>query len=245
MTTIPDEASERLKQLAAQVAIPELGDAVSAAIDIAVQLVAQNIEAAAIVNVAVLDPKATRSDAEPAIREMLAQLGVELPDVSSDDSRYELIRHGVGFWDLPVATLEGPFYWRLPSWDEQATVDRAIVQLLDRRDQITRLADRHPIEARIRAVARYANDDAILKQIDAAIADQESSRPVRLPTHLAGAARRAWLRDEDVPPDDELREERLLRDRAGTLALIGLAVDERGEPDGDHILVSLTPPLNQ
>lgn len=195
------------------------------------QLLLHDVDQPTVVRVAALDPKSTRSDAQPAIREMLEELGLGIPDRLDADGRYELLRHGVGFWDIPIAIFEGPFYERIPAWDEQGTVDRALVQLLAQRDPITTPADRPAMDGRIRAVARYAEDDAVLKQIESSTADQDPSEPVRFPHELAEAAHHAWLRDENGPADDEFPEERLLRDRAGTLALIGLAVDERGVID--------------
>lgn len=57
-------------------------------------------------------------------------------------------------WDLPIETFEGPFYVRIPEWVDQGTADRALVQLLDRRDGVSIPADRRGIEQRIRAVTR-------------------------------------------------------------------------------------------
>jgi len=60
----------------------------------------------------------------------------------------------------------------------------------------------------------------------------------RLPQALADAAVRAWERDDldDVP---ETPAQRLARHRAATLALIGVAIKERGVRDGDEIVVPL------
>ena len=240
MMLIPDGLLETAKLVAAETALPELGDAVVSAIDLAVQLLLHDVDQPMVARVAALDPKATRSDAEPAIREMLEELGLGIPDRLDADGHYELLRHGVGFWDVPIAIFEGPFYERIPAWDDQGTVDRALVQLLDQRDRITTNAGRLAIDARIRAVARYADDAAVLSQIEAVMVDQGRNRPVSIPNGLARAAEHAWLRDEAGTSDDELPEERELRDKAGALALIGLAVNERGEAEDEHILVSLT-----
>lgn len=236
MALIPDGLLEAAELVAAETALPELGDAVVSAIDLAVQLLLHDVDQPTVARVAALDPKATRSDAEPAIREMLEGLGLAIPDRLDADGRYHLLRHGVGFWDIPIAIFEGPFYERIQAWDEQGAVDRALVQLLDQRDRITTTAGRLAVDARIRAVARYADDDATLRQIEAPTADHGWNEPQRLSRELAEAARRAWLRDEEAVTSEELPEERLLRDRAGTLALIGLAVDERGTVDGNDIV---------
>lgn len=238
-TSIPAELVEPVAQLAAEIALPEVGDVVATAIDIAVRLLTQDVDAPEIVRVAALDPRATRSDAEAPIRKMLTELGVGIPDGSNEASRYELLRYGVGFWSLPIATFEGLFYVRIPPWDQQGTLDRAIVQLLDQRDHITDPSARQPIDDRIRAAARYAEDAATLALIGAAMADQDPRQPVRLPRDLVDIARRAWHRDETGIIGDELPEERSLRHRAATLALIGLAVEERGTSEGNHVLVAL------
>ena len=62
---------------------------------------------------------------------------------------------------------------------------------------------------------------------------------VRLPGPLATAAVAAWERDDDGPLGPEDAGARLQRYRAGTLALIGAAIRERGRPDGDGVLVEL------
>jgi hypothetical protein len=71
MTLIPDGLLETAKLVAAETALPELGDAVVPAIDLAAQLLLHDVDQPTVVRVSALDPKATRSDAEPAIREML------------------------------------------------------------------------------------------------------------------------------------------------------------------------------
>ena len=67
---------------------------------------------------------------------------------------------------------------------------------------------------------------------------------IRLPHSLAESAVNAWEREGDVGPGGpETFEQRVQRHRAGTLALIGLAIKERGVPDGDKVVVELTPDL--
>lgn len=66
---------------------------------------------------------------------------------------------------------------------------------------------------------------------------------VRLPRDLAQAAIDAWNRDDDETegPIRETWERRMYRQRAAALALIGLAIAERGVWDGDEVLVTLAP----
>lgn len=232
-----------MAQLAAEVALPGLGDPVANGIEVAVRLVTQGVTTPAVRQVAALDPRTTRSDAEPAIREMLGELGMSIPDGGTEASRYELLRRGVGFWNLPIEPFESAYYMRIPSWGQQRTLDRAIVQLLGQRGRITGPCARQLIDDRIRAAVRYAEDATTLARIGAVLTGQDAGQPVRLPRDLVEIARRAWNRDETGLLDDELPEERSLRHRAATLALIGLALDERGIPDGDHVVVTLDPDI--
>jgi hypothetical protein len=63
---------------------------------------------------------------------------------------------------------------------------------------------------------------------------------VRLPSVLAERAAAAWDRDDgDGPLGPEDAAARLTRHRAGTLALIGAAVRERGRREGDEVVVEL------
>jgi hypothetical protein len=65
---------------------------------------------------------------------------------------------------------------------------------------------------------------------------------VRLPRALAERAVAAWERDDDEGLlGTETFEQRTLRHRAGTLALIGLGVTERGRWEGDEVVVELHP----
>jgi hypothetical protein len=61
---------------------------------------------------------------------------------------------------------------------------------------------------------------------------------VRLPRELADAAVAAWDRD-DLQDVAETPEQLRLRHRAGTLALIGLAVKEHGRPEDTAVVVPL------
>lgn len=65
---------------------------------------------------------------------------------------------------------------------------------------------------------------------------------VRLPGHLARQATAAWEREDSStasPPESE--HQRSLRHRAGTLALIGLAITQHGRREGDQVVVELDP----
>lgn len=66
---------------------------------------------------------------------------------------------------------------------------------------------------------------------------------VEIPVELAAAAEAAWARDDDDPiADDESIEDELARTDAGTLALIGLAIEKSGESaDDGAVAVALDP----
>ncbi|MDQ0381955.1 hypothetical protein [Amycolatopsis thermophila] len=87
--------------------------------------------------------------------------------------------------------------------------------------------------------ARYREDADVLAAIGAAVGEQAGRITVRLPRALADAAVAAWERDEIEPLPAETPEQRVLRDRAAELALIGLAVSERGRREGDVVEVDL------
>ncbi|WP_435583425.1 hypothetical protein [Amycolatopsis thermoflava] len=84
---------------------------------------------------------------------------------------------------------------------------------------------------------RYHEDAEVLAAIGTAIGEHRIT--VRLPRALAEAAVAAWQRDETGPVAPETPEQWVLRDRAAELALIGLAVSERGRPDGEFVVVDL------
>jgi len=66
---------------------------------------------------------------------------------------------------------------------------------------------------------------------------------VRLPRDLAEAAVAAWERDgdESAGPIDETFEQRVVRSRAASLALIGLTISGHGRWVGDEVVVALDP----
>jgi len=71
---------------------------------------------------------------------------------------------------------------------------------------------------------------------------------VTVPAALAERAVAAWRRDADdaevAVPELERPEDRVRRQRAGTLALIGLTIAKRGQLDADgNTVVDLNPEL--
>jgi hypothetical protein len=88
----------------------------------------------------------------------------------------------------------------------------------------------------------YREEARLLGEIGAVLAGADLPMvTVRLPSALAEAALAAWQRDDDEELDPESYEQRVVRHRAGALALIGLAVEERGRAEGTEVVVDLTP----
>ena len=86
---------------------------------------------------------------------------------------------------------------------------------------------------------RYRSDEAVLAAIGREFRRQVTVVEVRIPKDLAAQAIAAWERDETEAVKDETFGERQVRHRAGALALIGLAIQERGRVDGDTFVVEL------
>ncbi len=86
---------------------------------------------------------------------------------------------------------------------------------------------------------RYLDDSKALVAIGEWIAPRVQPVSVRLPLELAEAAVAAWNRDETGEIGEETADQYALRDRAAELALIGLAVFERGRRDGEDVVVDL------
>ncbi|QXJ23086.1 hypothetical protein AGRA3207_004201 [Actinomadura graeca] len=90
-----------------------------------------------------------------------------------------------------------------------------------------------------RQYARYRQDADVLAEIGTQFAGQVPRLSMSLSRAVAEAAVAAWSRDELGAVGDENHEQWTLRDAAAELALIGLAVEERGEWNGDEVIVDL------
>jgi hypothetical protein len=76
---------------------------------------------------------------------------------------------------------------------------------------------------------RWAEDEWSLARIGAHLASADTSVPVTIPADLAAAAVAAWQRADDVESTrHESDADRVVRHRAGSLALIGAALESRG-----------------
>lgn len=92
--------------------------------------------------------------------------------------------------------------------------------------------------------AIYRQESGLLGEVGLALRGQDIPEvTVRLPKELAERAVASWTREyeeggHEVP---ETPAQRVDRHRAGTLALIGIAIQERGHADGQDVVVALHP----
>jgi hypothetical protein len=87
---------------------------------------------------------------------------------------------------------------------------------------------------------QWAVDARILAEIGQVLLTQEITVSVRIPKTLAEQAVKAWERSDEGPlADPESPEQRATRHRAGTLALVGLAISEGGRNYSDEVVVDL------
>ena len=90
----------------------------------------------------------------------------------------------------------------------------------------------------------YREEAAVLGKIGRVFLGQELPQiEVRLPRDVAEAAVAAWERDDDesTGPIKETFEQRVVRSRAASLSLIGLAISERGRWTDNEVVVGLDP----
>lgn len=86
---------------------------------------------------------------------------------------------------------------------------------------------------------RYVDDALILARIGAHLFPQTTRMTVHLPPELAEAAVLAWRRDEIDPGTMESPTLRQMRGQAGTLALIGLAIEQTSRDTHGDVAVEL------
>lgn len=79
----------------------------------------------------------------------------------------------------------------------------------------------------------------MLAEIGTRVAAQAGRVTVRLSRELAEAAVTSWERNETGDVAEETHEQHTLRDQAAELALIGLAIAERGRWEGEELVVDL------
>jgi hypothetical protein len=145
----------RLHRVAVGFILP-VGPDVEAAVALAEELVASGDSGPVTLALAAMGRKCWLSETEDLILGMLEEHGIDVPRDVDERGEYRTLLRAVGYWGLPVAHLEGPFYVRVPGWDDQGPLDRALVTLFDSRDHETTPVERSAIEEEIRAeVRRY------------------------------------------------------------------------------------------
>ncbi|GAB7188880.1 hypothetical protein ATKI12_8994 [Kitasatospora sp. Ki12] len=88
--------------------------------------------------------------------------------------------------------------------------------------------------------ALYREEAKVLAEIGDHVHAQVGKVTVRLPRAVAQAAVDAWERDDsDGELGEETREQYEVRDHAGNLALIGLAISDGGRWEGEEVAVDL------
>jgi hypothetical protein len=127
---------------------------VNDAVVLAEDLIVSGFSGPATLEVAALHRGAILSDAEQPIRAMLAEHGIHVPVLENEEADYQLLLTAFGLWNLPLYFFEGPFYGRIPAWDDQDPLDRTLVTLLDRRDHEETEGARRAVEAEMRAAVR-------------------------------------------------------------------------------------------
>jgi hypothetical protein len=86
---------------------------------------------------------------------------------------------------------------------------------------------------------RYRSDTNVLAAIGGDLERQVPEATVTLPRDLAELAMASWEWDAEGEPGPESNAEARIRHNSGDLALIGLAITERGVWDGDRVSVTL------
>ncbi len=85
---------------------------------------------------------------------MLAEHGIDVPTPVDEEDEYNVLLRAFGFWDLPMGDFYSPFLHRLPAWEEQEDLERALLRLFDDLDHASDPADKREVEGRMRATVR-------------------------------------------------------------------------------------------
>ena len=151
--SVQPDLDARLRRVAVDFILPS-GLRVDDAVRVAEDLVASGVHDEATVQVSALSRDSLGSDAEPLVRAMLSEHGIDVPVAPDENAEYQVLLRAFGHWDLPVHFFEGQFYIRIPAWDDQGPLDRTLVTLLNKRDHLTIPAEREAVEQEMRAVVR-------------------------------------------------------------------------------------------
>lgn len=133
-----------------------LGPRVSEAVELAEDLVAAGYSSDATIEVAALRRDATLSDAEPRMREMLAELGAEPPPREDWDAWREWLARAFAFGRLPSIDFYGRFLELVPGVEQQTHLDRMVLRQLAYLDAEASPAEKAGLVERMRVEVRQA-----------------------------------------------------------------------------------------
>lgn len=147
-------AQAELAVLAARFSLPGVPPPdVDQAIDLACRLLAGNIDTPATIEVACLRYGTTLRDAEPALRQMLLEHGVAVPEPESEADQFWAAVAAFGADAIDVGEFWAIFYRLLPPLNEQDPAQRALHRLFNELDQATAGDQRDDVMRRLRDTA--------------------------------------------------------------------------------------------
>ena len=157
MNPADQSLDQRLAAVAAELLLPGLPLVPDRVVPLALDLLAVDRDTPATVEVASLPRGSTMRDAEPSIRQMLAEQGIPLPESAVSDAEvYAVVLWAFAHGGMGVGEFAHRFYRLLPAWEEQSEEDRTLVQLLDEWEGTPDPADRAQVADRIRAAVSDA-----------------------------------------------------------------------------------------
>jgi hypothetical protein len=141
--------------------MPGLGPDVDRAIRVACDLLAQNLDTPATVDVAALSYGTPLRDAGPVIREMLREQGFPAarPD-SSNAEQFTTVLRAVAAGGMQAGEFFSVFIRLVPAWEEQDELQRRLMVLLSNWSDETTPEGRAAAATALRSVARDAGSEA-------------------------------------------------------------------------------------
>ncbi len=146
-----------LALLAARFVLPGIGPDVDQAITLACELLAQDLDTPATVEVAALSYGTPLRDTGTLIREMLQQQGFPAPGpVAGEAEEFRAVLRALATGGLQAGEFFVVILNYLPAWEKQDELDRRLVVLLDDWTRQTTPQGRSAAAEALRAVAREA-----------------------------------------------------------------------------------------
>jgi hypothetical protein len=157
-----DSLHAELALLAARFVLPGLGPDVDQAIRVACDLLAQNLDTPATVDVAALSYGTPLRDAGPAIREMLREQDFPAAGTDAGDAaQFTTVLRAVAAGGMQAGEFFTIFIGLVPAWEEQDELQRRLMVLLNNWADETTPEGRAAAAAALRTVARDAISEAI------------------------------------------------------------------------------------